>query len=174
MHIIIDGYNLIFAVPTLERVVDKESMEMARETLLEALSRYKEKSRQEFTVVFDGRAQEGEDFGPSEKQVRGGINVLFSKGTTADEDIMNLISSLPNPRNMCIVTSDKGIIREARASGCQVTEPQEFYKKITGPSKKEKTRPRAEPMAKYQGPSENEVDYWLKLFKSKWEKDKAP
>ncbi len=44
MHIIIDGYNLIFAVPELVEVMDKENMETAREALLAALSGYEGKS----------------------------------------------------------------------------------------------------------------------------------
>ncbi|MFQ5862843.1 MAG: NYN domain-containing protein [Candidatus Brocadiales bacterium] len=174
MHIIIDGYNLIFAVPALEKVLDRESMETARETLLTALSRHKITSGQEFTVVFDGRAQEGEGQGPSQKQIRGGISVIFSKSTTADEDIENLINSSSNPKNMCIVTSDKSILKAAKASGCRVTRPRDFYKKITQPLKKGRVLPRAEPMVKYQGPSEEEVDYWLKLFKTKSKRDKTP
>lgn len=174
MHIIIDGYNVVFGVPELEQVLEKENMEMARETLLEVLSRHKGTSRQEFTVVFDGRVEEGERFGPSQKEVRGGVNVLFSKGVSADEDIINIINSSPNPKNMCIVTSDNGIIKAAKTSGCRVSKPVEFYKKIAPPSKKKSKPSRAEPKVKYQGPTENEVDYWLKLFKTKWGKDEAP
>lgn len=174
MHIIIDGYNCIFAVPELEQVLDRESMEMAREALVTMLSRHKGAGRQEFTVVFDGRAEEGEHPGPAERQIREGINVLFSKGVSADEDIIGIINSSSNPRDMCIVTSDNGIIRAARASGCRIAKPDEFYKEIAPSSKKKGKSPHAEPTVKYHGPAESEVDYWLKLFKTKWGKDKKP
>lgn len=174
MHIIIDGYNVIFAVPELEEVLDRENMETARETLLAALSRYKGTSRQEFTVVFDGRTTEGEHFGPSEKQVREGINVFFSKGVTADEDIIGMVKSSSAPRDICVVTSDNGIIRAARASGCSVAKPGEFYKKMAPPSPKKRKPSQVEPAVKYRGPTENEVDYWLKFFRTKEGKGKTP
>lgn len=174
MHIIIDGYNLIFTVPALEKILDRENMEMAREALLMVLARYKDTSRQEFTVVFDGRGHEDESLGPSQRQVREGISIVFSKGATADEDIMGLISSSSTPKNICVVTSDKAIIKEAKASGCRIVKPKDFYKKITPASKKERVLPRAEPMAKYQGLPEGEVDYWLKMFKTKSKTDETP
>lgn len=171
MHIIIDGYNLIFTVPALEKVLDRENMEMAREALLMVLARYKDTSRQEFTVVFDGSKHEGGNIGPSQRQVRGGISIIFSKGATADEDIVGLISSSPNPRDICIVTSDKTIIKAARESGCRTIRPREFYRKVTVSARVERVLPRAEPMAKYQGLPEGEVEYWMKVFKVKSETD---
>ena len=174
MRIIIDGYNFIFAVPELEQVLDRESMEMAREALLTLLSRHKGASRQEFTVVFDGRAEEGEYPGPAERQVREGINVFFSRGTSADEDIVGIINSSSNPRDMCIVTSDNGIIRAAKASGCRIAKPGEFYEEIAPSSKKKGKPSHTEPTVKYHGPTESEVDYWLKIFKTNWGKDKKP
>ncbi len=180
MHYVIDGYNVIFAVPELEKILDRDDMETAREALLAALSQYKDKSRQEFTVVFDGKAQEGEGLEPPQKQLREGINVAFTKGTTADEDIEELISTSPGPRNICVVTSDKRILRAARSSGCRTAKPMEFYDTIArhpgraGKSGKKRTGPRAEPAAKYQGVPEGEVNYWLRLFRAKWSKKKTP
>ncbi|MCQ4574850.1 MAG: NYN domain-containing protein [Candidatus Brocadiales bacterium] len=172
MHIIIDGYNLIFAVPELVEVMDKGKMETAREVLLAALSDYEGKSRQKVTVVFDGRDKEGDEYmAISQKQHHGGVNVIFSKGTTADEDIKDIINSSPNTKNMCIVTSDKSIIQTARSSGCKLAEPGEFYKKITPAPKKGRASTRGEPLVKYREVPEEQVDYWLKVFKAKREKE---
>ncbi len=177
MHNVIDGYNVIFAVPELEKILDRDDMETAREALLAALSQFKDKSRQEFTVVFDGKAQEGEGLEHPQKQLREGINVAFTEGTTADEDIEELISTSASPRNICVVTSDKRILRAARSSGCRTAKPMEFYDRIvrpSGKSGKKRTGPRAEPAAKYQGVPEGEVNYWLRLFRTKWSKKKTP
>ena len=165
MHIIIDGYNLIFAVSEFEQIIDRKNLETARAALLMALSPYKEKTRQELTVVFDGRDKPGDEhLDLSQKQLHEGITVVFSKGTTADEDIMDLIGSSQNPKNTCIVTSDKKILRSARSSGCKVAEPREFFERITPRTGKRRTSPHAEPALKYQEVSEEQVGYWLKIF----------
>jgi predicted RNA-binding protein with PIN domain len=165
---IIDGYNFIFKIPRLETVVDSASIEKAREELLSLLSRYKLISRQEFTVVFDGRGQKESEAGlspaPSEHQ---GIKVIFSKTGTADEDIISLLQVHPNPKEVTIVTSDNGILKAARSRGCHVSPPEEFYKKITRTLKKERFTSTKEPSSKFQELQEHEVKYWLKYFQER-------
>ncbi len=163
---IIDGYNFIFKIPRLEKAADTASLEKAREELLSLLSRYKLISGQDFTVVFDGRGQKEEIPGPTEQLVQG-IKVIFSKATTADEDIISLMQTFPNPKEITVVTSDNTILRAATKYGCPTSPPEEFYKKITRTLKKEKFAPGKEPSAKYQGLMEHEVQYWLKYFREK-------
>ena len=166
MRIVIDGYNLIFGVPALENVLDKGNMAQARERLLLLLARHKATSNQDITVVFDGRARaEGRPAAQFASGEFEGIRVIFSRTTTADEEIKDIIGTSPNPRELCIVTSDKGILSSARAAGCHATPPETFYKKITAPFKKEKLAPAKEPMSKYKGLTTEEVEYWLEYFK---------
>ncbi len=180
MHNLIDGYNVIFAVPALEEALDREDMEAAREALVAALASHKDTSRQEFTVVFDGKTQEGEgvEHEHPQKESRGGVTVIFTKGTTADDEIVRLISASPSPRNICVVTSDNKILRAAKSSGCRTAKPREFYDRVTRPpgragkSGKKRAGSRAEPAAKYRGVPEGEVNYWLRRFRAEWNKDK--
>lgn len=181
MHNVIDGYNVIFAVPALEEILDREDMETARAALVATLASHKDTSRQEFTVVFDGKTQEGESLEHPQKQLREGINVIFTKGITADDEIVRLVSDSRHPRNICVVTSDNKILRAARSSGCRTATPLEFYDRITRPpgragksgkSGKNRAGSRAEPAAKYHGVPEGEVNYWLRRFRAEWNKDK--
>lgn len=186
MHNLIDGYNVIFAVPALEEALDREDMETARAALVAALASHKDTSRQEFTVVFDGKTQEGEGVEHEYplKESRGGVSVIFTKGITADDEIVRLVSASRHPRNICVVTSDNKILRAARSSGCRTATPREFYDRITRPpgragksgssgkSGKTHAGSRAEPAAKYHGVPEGEVNYWLRRFRAEWNKDK--
>jgi predicted RNA-binding protein with PIN domain len=172
---LIDGYNFVFKIPRLEGVVEKESLERAREELLALLARYKLISGQDFTVVFDGREQKEYALGgpgPTEQFVQG-IKVIFSKAATADEDIISLIERFPNPKEITVVTSDNAILKAAGRQGCHTSPPEEFYKKITRLLKKEKfTTPSKEPTGKYQDLQEHEVKYWLKYFQERLEEGK--
>lgn len=163
---LIDGYNFIFKIPRLERVTETASLEKAREGLISLLARYKIISGQDFTVVFDGREQKELMPGPSEQFVQG-IKVIFSKATTADEDIISLMQVFPNPKEITVVTSDNAILRAAKRHGCPAIPPEEFYKKITRTLKKEKLGDTKEPSGKYQELQEHEVSYWLKYFKER-------
>ena len=58
MLIIIDGYNLIFTVPELERHVKVNNIEPVRDHVISLLSKYKEKKRCNVILVFDGNYTE--------------------------------------------------------------------------------------------------------------------
>lgn len=166
---VIDGYNFIFKITRLEGVVERESLERAREELISLLARYKLISGQDLTVVFDGREQKEQLPGPTEQFVQG-IKVIFSKAVTADEDIISLIERFPNPKEITVVTSDNSILKAATRQGCHTSPPEEFYRKITRLLKKEKfTTPGKEPTGKYQDLQEHEVKYWLKYFQERLE-----
>jgi predicted RNA-binding protein with PIN domain len=173
---LIDGYNFIFKIPRLERAAETDTLEKAREELISLLARYKLISGQDFTVVFDGREQavappgvSKEKYTPGhlEQSIVQGIKVIFSKATTADEDIISLLQGFPNPKEITVVTSDNAILRAARSHGCPTAPPEEFYKKITRTLKKEKFGDAKEPGGKYQDLQEHEVKYWLKYFKDR-------
>ncbi|MFN3467211.1 MAG: NYN domain-containing protein, partial [Candidatus Brocadiales bacterium] len=149
-----------------EGVVERASLEKAREELISLLAHYKLISNQDFTVVFDGREQKEYPPVPME-QFSQGIRVMFSKATTADEDIISLTERFPNPKEITVITSDNSILRATARAGCHTSPPEEFYKKITLTLKKEKFTPTREPTGKYQELPEHEVKYWLKFFQKK-------
>ena len=53
VHIIIDGYNLIRQSAAL-KIIDKNDLQLGRETLINKLAAYKRIKGHQITIVFDG------------------------------------------------------------------------------------------------------------------------
>lgn len=104
MHYFIDGYNLYFRLPDKKR-----SLEEGRSQIIAALKSVK----LSLTIVFDG----GQDDRP-ERAYKGALAIVYTaKGQSADSYILDEISWVKNPKNYTVVTSDKKLAAEARASG---------------------------------------------------------
>lgn len=121
--VIVDGYNVIHAVPELAQHMDR-SLQSAREALVmfcqEYLARRGDVRR--LSVVFDGRdvAASG-----SHAQHRGNVTVFFTrKPEEADRRIVRLIEA---ERGRCVVVSnDNELCNNARAFRAGVLSTQEF------------------------------------------------
>jgi predicted RNA-binding protein with PIN domain len=85
-RLIVDGYNVIHALPSLKRLMQEASLESARDSLVERVSVISMVTGVEVTVVFDSnRAASG-----SESMV-GDVRVVFTrKGHSADHAIERL------------------------------------------------------------------------------------
>jgi predicted RNA-binding protein with PIN domain len=85
-RLIVDGYNVIHALPSLKRLMQEASLEAARDSLVERVSVISMVTGVEVTVVFDSnRAASG-----SESMV-GDVRVVFTrKGHSADHAIERL------------------------------------------------------------------------------------
>lgn len=108
-RVVVDGYNLIHAMPELARLVDSD-LERARDALVAKLAVYRARRNVRVTVVFDGR-------GTAAPQTRppGGVEVTFSRAPqTADAKIKNLLALEKSPRSWTVVTSDNSIVLFAR------------------------------------------------------------
>jgi predicted RNA-binding protein with PIN domain len=87
-QLIVDGYNVIHAWPTLKQVLSTASLEAARDELIQRLSVYGMVSGEEVTVVFD--AHHSKAMSNSEETVDG-VRVVFTrKGHSADHSIERL------------------------------------------------------------------------------------
>jgi predicted RNA-binding protein with PIN domain len=127
--LILDGYNVIHAVPELARHLDR-SLQSAREALVRLCEAYRARRGDigRLYVVFDGR--DAQAFGSSEQQ-DGGVTVCFAqKPQEADERILSVIEA-QSARSRCVVVSnDNEVVNNARAFGAGVMSVQEFYKKV--------------------------------------------
>ena len=100
-RLIVDGYNVIHAWPSLKRLLSTASLEAAREQLIRRLSVLGMISGEELTVVFD--AHHSKAMSSSEEMVDG-VRVIFTrKGHSADHSIERLayqahIVPLSDPR----------------------------------------------------------------------------
>lgn len=120
MSIVIDGYNLLYALGKLSRRSGKAALEVARRWLISQLEHY-QGSNAEILVVFDGPP-------PRRAQARGHaeISVLYAHPRTADEVIAEWILSAATPEDLTIVSNDRQIRQVAQKRRCQVLSCTEY------------------------------------------------
>jgi predicted RNA-binding protein with PIN domain len=108
-RVVVDGYNLIHAIPELARLVDID-LERARDGLVAKLAVYRSQHNVRVTVVFDGRG----DVVPQTRPP-GGVEVVFSRTPqNADAKIKSMLALEKSPRSWTVVTSDNSIVIFAR------------------------------------------------------------
>ena len=119
---ILDGYNVIHAVPELSRHLDR-SLQAGREALVRWCQEYQARNSAtgKLYIVFDGRREDG--WGASE-QLHGRVTVVFAqKPEEADQRILRVIES---HRGRCVVVSnDNEVANNARAFGAGILSVQE-------------------------------------------------
>ena len=127
-RIVVDGYNLIHAMPELARLVNRD-LERARDGLVAKLAVYRSGRNVRVTVVFDGRSAVVQQTRPP-----GGIEVVFSRAPqNADAKIKNLLALEKSPKSWTVVTSDNSIVLCARDYGAKTIPSAEFAAKL-GPA----------------------------------------
>ncbi|MBN2407093.1 MAG: NYN domain-containing protein [Elusimicrobia bacterium] len=129
LYYIVDGYNVIHT----HKDFFPGKIENARNVMLKAVIAAKPQgsSRNRITIVFDG--QPGIRY-PAPK----GADIRFTDGREADWKIKKLIDRHPNPRQIVVVTDDRGIIFYARHAGAGVMSTAEFVARLF-PKKKSET-----------------------------------
>jgi len=156
-RIVIDGYNLIYAMPELARLVNSD-LELARDGLVSKLAVYRSGRGVRVTVVFDGQSMAVQQGRPP-----GGIEVVFSRAPqNADAKIKNMLALEKSPKSWTIVTSDNSIVLYARDYGAKTIPSAEFAAKLgPGVPKLGPNRPPAQdaPM------SAAEVSEWEEYFR---------
>ncbi len=124
-RIVIDGYNLIHAMPELARLVEND-LERARDALVSKLAVFRSGRGVRVTVVFDGQSMPAQPGRPP-----GGIEVVFSRAPqNADAKIKTLLSLEKSPKSWTVVTSDNSIVRYARDYGAKTIPSAEFAAKL--------------------------------------------
>jgi len=113
-HIIIDGYNLIFAWDELKALA-AERLDLARERLMDILSDYAGFTGAKIVLVFDGFRTPGN---PGSRTDYHNIAVAFTKdGETGDAYIERIVDEIGKNYAVRVVTSDNLIRLSALRSG---------------------------------------------------------
>ena len=103
IRILVDGYSLLHAWPTLASGFARHS-EAARAELIHVLTRYQDASGTPVSVIFDGQ---GARTRPEPRRKEPGVEVLFSKeGRTADDLIERAAYRLQAYGQVLVVTDD--------------------------------------------------------------------
>lgn len=159
--IIIDGYNLIKANPTIFNRM--HTLELQREHLLRLLSSAPVLQGHEVTVVFDGQLDSQQP--PLQKKDR--IRIVFSgRDLEADVVIQKLIRQKAAQEKMEIVSSDQKIQGTARDHQVIAISSQEFWKMLhQHPARVDKFKKNE--IKSEQDLSKKEFKEWLKIFRNK-------
>lgn len=138
MQLIVDGYNVVHAWPSLKRLLTSASLEAAREKLVERLSVLGMISGEDVTVVFD--AHHSNAMSNSEETVDGVRIVFTRKGHSADHSIERLAYKASEAGEIITVaTSDRFQRDLVRGMGGAVITALELEKRVED-AEKEMTR----------------------------------
>ena len=112
-YLIVDGYNIIYAWPMLEKYIDSD-IEYARSKLVSILADYSSVRGQKVVVVFDAYKQKKPGQNPYRQkgaadvaEIINGVKVIYTKhGETADTLIERLTGELTAKGVVSVATSD--------------------------------------------------------------------
>lgn len=152
MYYLIDGYNLIFSL-----IQSKESLQTLRQKVIRTLQKQFAKREISGTLVFDGAHRRDEESGLSYSSPL--IIAYAPKGQSADEYIIELIETAKNPKQIAVVTNDRGLKMHAKSHGAKVQSNEEFIHWLETGKKKRKE---VEPMDTKQN-----IDRLLKIFENR-------
>lgn len=106
MHYYIDGYNLLF-----KTLRSNESLQEARDALIDDINEKASKTNMPITIVFDAHYQE-ENLSITHYH---SLEIIYSAHSqTADDLIINILKSIDNPKSCTLVTSDNKLAWRAR------------------------------------------------------------
>ena len=140
--VVLDGYNVIHAVPELARQLDR-SLEAAREALVSLCQAYQARHGdvKRMYVVFDG----DQAFASGLQTGRSGVTVLFTqRQEEADDRILSLIRADGGRSRFVIVSNDIYVFNNARVHGARVMPVSEFYAQLRPAHAARPARPDAE------------------------------
>ncbi len=156
MYYLIDGYNLIFSL-----IDSKENLQTLRSKVIRALQKQFAKRKIEGTLVFDGAHRREEESGLSYSSPL--IIAYAPKGQSADAYIVEQIETSLNPKQITVVTNDRGLARHAKSHGAHVQENQPFIQWL---NKRKKGAVKPEPKETQQN-----IDRLLKIFEERLKED---
>ncbi len=128
-RLIVDGYNVVHAWPSLKRLVSEASLEDARDKLIERLSVLGQVTGADVTVVFD--AHHSAAMSNSQESV-GGVQVIFTrKGHSADQTIERLAYEASKVHDVITVATSDRFQRElVRGMGGAVISALELERRV--------------------------------------------
>ena len=153
-HYIIDGYNLLHAIPALKQQLTHDGFQ-ARERLIAAVSRLTFRKKFRCTIVFDGTKPT--DIPPSPSHAP--IHVVFSAPLTADTKIRDMITASKNRTQLVIISSDHEILNYAKVCSC-TTHTSKYFAGILFEESDHGEEKEDVPLTK------NQLDDWIKLFQT--------
>ncbi len=115
---IVDGYNVLKS----SRLFKNRTLQEARAAFISYVERNRlwGSLRNKLIIVFDGSR---DVVGVRQAYP---FEIIFTRDETADEKICRLVASKAIPRNVVVVTDDKGLIRLVRPYGVKIMGTEDF------------------------------------------------
>jgi predicted RNA-binding protein with PIN domain len=125
VHYIIDGYNVLKQLPDLEGRPLKDG----RDGLIRYFEIYRPQGsiKNKVTIVFDGKSEV--NLPTQRKLKKTNIEIIFSQDETADNKIKKLVHRIPNPKQVIVVTDDRGLKETVKIYGVRVIPVKEIARK---------------------------------------------
>lgn len=133
MVYVIDGYNVIHALPLLERRLET-NLKSARDALTELCLRIQSVRGdvERVVIVFDGDSA-FRDLPPENFP---GVEIVFTESSEdADDRILDVLRDFASSRRACVVSNDHYVLNNARAFGASVLGASAF-EALSRPKKK--------------------------------------
>lgn len=156
MYYLIDGYNLIFTL-----IESKDSLTLQRQKIIHYLQKKFALLHLSGMLVFDGKHRRDEESGLSYPSPL--IVGYAPKGQSADAYILAEVEKAKNPKQVLVVTNDRGLTLQACSMGAKVQSNREFI--LTLKKRSKKTKPtKSDPKD-----SEQNISRLLKIFEERLE-----
>jgi hypothetical protein len=139
LHYIIDGYNLVHAIPALKKTLSHDG-ETARELLIHSISQLTHQKKFRCSIVFDGTAPNSS-----------------SSPLSADAKIKQMIEHSKNRSLLVIISSDREIVNFAKVCSCQTYSSNYFANMLSGVDDIITEKSDA-------SLTKSQIDEWLKIF----------
>ena len=164
MIVLVDSFNVIYKFSDLEDCMYKGDLVKARNGFFQLMLEFRKnwKKPMELHLFFDGKKKPGDDI---EYENVSGMYVYYSHDKSADFMIKEFIKKTQSPGLLRVVSSDKDIFYYAKKKKCAVQTSEEFSKWVLSVIRMQDEKlpgKDTEPDL-----SDNEVNYWLNMFRSK-------
>jgi len=133
--LILDGYNVIYAIPVLRKIILKHGPAKARESLIDLCVKYRG-SRRDISciyIVFDAPSrspQQGCGSCPGQLNFKG-VKVIFSQGKKeADDVIIEFLKNNDPAESFIVVSSDNYVCNNSRIYSARVMSPTAFRNEL--------------------------------------------
>lgn len=156
----LDGYNLLFHL-----VSSKQALNVQRQSLIHYLHKQFKTHGLTGMIVFDGTHRKDEETGLSYKSPL--VIAYAHKGQSADAYIVEQIELSAHPRQITVITNDRGLALHARSHGSKIQSNESFIRFLKKKSDKKKAK--AKPEVKE---TRHNIQRLLKIFEEKLDNEK--
>ncbi len=161
MRLLIDGYNLMYAVVAPDGGRRPQGLRRDRQRFLNELAaRLGPVEAALTTVVFDAAADAPEHLPRATRHK--GLTVLFAKGDDdADARLETLIAQHSAPKTLTVVSTDHRVRRAALRRRAKSLTSDEFWTQLQD---RRRPRPVPPPPAREEALNRGTSDYWMGVF----------